>query len=103
MSVISKAFNKYKAKSAYQGQYVKLNYCRVCVPVGRKELPKSICDSKLSNDISTLFIPLPLINDLSTEEKTVTKVLHSYLGSSGFYHATITFMAFVMEYLAAFK
>jgi hypothetical protein len=97
MCVISKAFNRVCQK--FGDKYKNRRDVRAFMPVGRKEVPRNISEVRLCNEISALYMPIPLIDDIKTEHKKVTKVLHSYIYNSGYTFATVIFFSLAVEFL----
>jgi hypothetical protein len=97
MCVISKAFNRVCQK--FGDKYKNRRDFRAYIPVGRKEVPRNISEVGLCNEVSALYMPLPLIDDIKTEHKKVTKVLHSYIYNSGYTFASVIFLSLAIEFL----
>jgi hypothetical protein len=97
MCVLSKAFNR--ASQKFGDKYKNKKDFRALIPVGRKEVPRNISDIRLNNEVSTLFIRIPLIDDIRTEHKKVTKVLHGSIKNSGYSSAGCIFAALAVEFL----
>ena len=97
MCVLSKAFKQVCQK--FGDKYKNRKDVRAFMPVGRKEVPRNISEVRLCNEISALYMPLPLIDDIKADHKKVTKVLHSYIYNSGYTFASVIFFSLATEFL----
>jgi NRPS condensation-like uncharacterized protein len=95
--VFSRAFKKYS--QMFEGKYHGKNDIRALMPIGRKEAPSCLEEARLNNEVSSLFIRIPIIDDIKTDHHKVSKVLNSSIKNSGYMSAGINFVKLSVEYL----
>lgn len=95
--VFSRAFKKYSEK--FGDKYIEKRDIRALMPIGRKEVPTCLEEARLNNEVSSLFIRIPIIEDTRTDHHKISKVLSSSIKNTGYMSAGITFVKLSVEYL----
>jgi len=99
MSLISKVANRYISENNIKGLYDDLKSLNILIPVGRKEVPESIQSVEITNKLTSIFIPVPLIDDVKTKNSKVGKTIKNAMVNSGITNAMNILGQISLEYL----
>ncbi len=96
MCIISKAIKKINSSYA---SFRSLEYFQFLMPVGRKEVPTSIEKLELNNHVNSLFLKIPLIEDIQKECGKVSLKIRKSMHNTGYLHAAFIFTIIAIEFL----